>query len=112
MKTYSEVMGREPFDWWDALEKAASANEQYWEELEDRAHSWVTCPCGNLSNDIPRDDQYGFPLDDELHLLGMDFCPSIIARLWDRAKVIRTRIEQRATEVLRIVGTPEVSDHG
>ncbi len=71
MKTYTEVEGSVPFDWYEALNRDIITEDE-WEDLEKLARSWVTCACGVQCAIIPRDGD-GVPIDSELKNLGGDY---------------------------------------
>lgn len=64
-KTYVEVRGKKPFNWYKALNE----KEIDWEDLKNMASNWVTCACGNQCDVIPRDFK-GEPEDSVLSALG------------------------------------------
>lgn len=112
MKTYSEEMGKEPFDWHEFLNK----NEFTKEELEKAcslSSNWPTCAVGNQCACIPR-DRYGGPIDSPLYKLGRKF-DEIISEIYEsydidsgyvneeyivEAKNILDKIEQRSAELI------------
>jgi hypothetical protein len=65
----------------------------------DEAASWVTCACGKVTEDIPRDPQLHDPLDIYLREMGNTFHDFVV---WDdflEAAHNLNRIEKRAMEV-------------
>lgn len=96
MKTYTETVGEAPFDWHHAL----SHPEEYeLADLDDWAHDWVTCACGNQCAAIPRYSDGG-PKDMELHDLGVSFYHCVADQDWDRAHETLSRIEARSAQLL------------
>jgi hypothetical protein len=78
MKTYREVRGADPFDWWEFLDKPEAEALIPMRIAQSLSGSWVTCACGNLCAIIPR-DATGEPEDQKLMELGMDFHKAIRA---------------------------------
>ncbi len=104
-KTYSECKGRPMFDWNAALAKEEISVEE-WMDMDTKASDWVTCACGNLCDIIPRYEN-GRPEDEELAMLGINFC-SAIENL-NKAYALETLalIEQRsATLIKKLTVTP------
>jgi hypothetical protein len=67
---------------------------------KNKAGNWVTCACGKITHDIPRDHKGGeMPLDSLLSQLGMDFYDCVSTdKIVSSAKTL-VLIEQRAIEV-------------
>ncbi len=66
----------------------------------DGAGSWVTCACGKVAEDIPRDPKLHDPLDLYLRKMGNTFHDFVV---WDDflgAAHNLNRIEKRALEVV------------
>lgn len=88
-------------DWNDVLSKPAPPilSPEY-DELCNRAKSWVTCACGNQCAVIPRRYQ-GCPIDDRLSTYGGDFFEYIKERDWVGARMTLELIEARASQLVK-----------
>jgi len=99
------------YDWPQAIDDLENRcyDAEQCEEIMDAAEDWVTCACGNLCKDIPRDED-GAPIDKKLWNLGCDFSVAICNLASDgvrnksieaaRARQILQDIETRAAELL------------
>jgi hypothetical protein len=96
MKTYSEVNGKEPFDWYKAL-KAENISEEDWDKLEKMSNDWVTCACGNQCTVLEREND-GRPRDLILYFLGGKdgFTKAIIENNKEEALNLLNLIELRS----------------
>jgi hypothetical protein len=107
----------DPFDdnfcWFLFLEQPDNEiTEDQIEEAYEKSAQWVTCACGQLCKEIPR-NECNRPLDADLQLLGVSFMDKLkIAKnvfyrqhsfkeYLDEAKDILIKIEQRTTELLK-----------
>lgn len=71
---------------------------------KEDANGWTTCACGKQDARIPRDHEYGDPLDYGLVRLGVSFARSVSRHDPDTALLILLAIEDRAAEVLAEMG--------
>jgi hypothetical protein len=101
MTTYSETKNKPPFNWELFLKNARKGRitEEQSINATERAHSWVTCACGNQCKTIPRFG--GVPLDNTLATLGSYFFEYVTDRNYDEAMKTLHMIETRSAEVLR-----------
>ena len=115
MKTYTEAMANDKFDWYDALmdARAGRLTEDDHDELTRKAEDWTMCACGNMCDLIPRRETReldnfregrGSPLDDELRQLGMDFSEQVEEKDWFSAINTLSNIEYRSYEILNGMG--------
>lgn len=105
--TYSKSLGQ-PVIAWDSILKQLiedhSLIEELWQPNLDRAASYLTCPCGQLSKYIPR-DRVGIgpthaPLDDTLKDLGGSFFIEFRSKNFESALDVFNLIQIRAAFVL------------
>ena len=102
IKTYSEIWGREAFDWNKAL-SAKVISIKTWDELRHKAGDWVTCACGNQCAIIPRSES-GRPLDELLATLGgkdFGFYGAIVRRDKEEALHLLKLIELRSAYLIK-----------
>ena len=95
MTTYSETQGKQPFNWYEALNQ----DKPDWKMLKKLAGKWVTCACGNQCDVIPR-NEYGMPKDVELRKVGGIFYTQIYCRNAEEALSILNKIEIRSSEII------------
>jgi hypothetical protein len=105
IKTYSEVEGKEAFDWNKAL-SAKVISIKTWDELRHKAGDWVTCACGNQCAIIPRSSDTGRPLDELLATLGGGggdggFYGAIVRRDKEEALHLLKLIELRSAYLIK-----------
>lgn len=89
--------------WYKFLNSPRSYEELY--NAGRTASSWVTCACGNQDYRIPRENNFGEPLDRKLSDLGVKFY-NIIIRLRDQTLVMNEGYELKPHKVraLRAIG--------
>lgn len=108
MKTYTETQGEKPFNWNEAIQRGIDGLiVEYSEEHElliKLSQSWVTCPCGNQCDVIPRIEG-GVPEDDKLSDLGVSFSMEVEDFEWKEAKEILARIEKRSAELINEINS-------
>ena len=94
------------FNWYTELDKAIKdePDQDKYIELNKRASQWVTCACGQLCQNLPR-DMHGEPEDEDLQYLGADFNVEIDQRNWKEAKAILDDIEARTNYLLNQLGS-------
>lgn len=95
-QTYAETQNRPPFDWWKALKNPENYDHS---KLIDLAADWVTCATGNLCALIGR-NQSGVPDDEQLYILGGQFCWHVEGKEWEYAKETLLKIEVRSAEII------------
>lgn len=93
MKSYTEELGNELFDW--NVELNRPENKIDWDKLVVRADCWTTCACGSQCSVIPRFTS-GKPKDSFLSDLGKAFYRSIRDRNVEKSKSILSEIEIRS----------------
>lgn len=100
--TYAETKNEAPFDWNEFLERAIKGGISKSEYLKavELSESWVTCACGNQCSAIPRFSG-GCPVDMRLERLGIEFHDSVLLKLWEKAKEILERIEERSAQLIK-----------
>ena len=67
---------------------------------KELANDWVTCACGKITADIPRNKEMNSPLDDQLDLLGVYFYQHVTNNDFLKAAETLINIEDRAQEVV------------
>lgn len=106
MKTYTEICGRDPFNWNEFLNKGDWSREELADAYE-RSSGWVTCAVGNQCSVIPRDGD-GKPFDKELQRLGVGFYYFLSSAAISedpaieigKAKKILVKIEERSSKLI------------
>ena len=90
------------FNWYTELNKAIKTepSEEIYLDLEERAHHWVTCACGELCKTIPRNLD-GKPEDSYLFHTGVYFSKCILNKNWPKALILLNNIEIRTAELLK-----------
>ena len=76
----------------------AEQRGRFTDEEEMRAIDWVTCACGRVTHDIPRDTN-GAPLNGELARLGVAFSDAVAERDFSEAASLLIQIEALAVKV-------------
>lgn len=103
MKTFTETQGNKPFDWSTFIDRCIDGSitlKEYKEGLE-LCNEWNTCPVGNLSVHIPRDNESkNCPLDDDLLKLGKDISDNLENQNFEFAKEQLIKIETLAKSIL------------
>jgi len=114
MKTYAEIQGEPPFNWFNFLSQENISSEE-WQDAKIKSSSWVTCACGNQCSIIPR-SIYGAPLDNELEALGggQGFHGAIELKLKGVALEYLKLIEKRSAYLIKNINEEierEIMDH-
>lgn len=116
-KRYSEEQGKEIIDWYQVIQDLRSGkivrnrdDGSYTFEFQniiERATSWVTCACGNQCSIIPRYPN-GTPKDNQLWWAGAAFPTAITHGRGDdykQALALLNRIEVRSAELIKEILT-------
>ena len=105
---YSETKNLKPINWNDRVNTpVVYQNDIEWYQWEQEAKQWVTCAVGNQCSSIPR-NELGVPIDYELQILGTAFMAYIRNRNLVDAKSTLKAIEDRVTQILRIMEIQKV----
>ena len=96
-------MAMNEFNWYTELENAIKEEptEEKHLELLRLSDKWVTCACGQLCKNLPRNGN-GQPRDEELFNYGIMFSYSISERYWFSALAILNLIEKRTIYLLTL----------
>jgi hypothetical protein len=97
MKKAKEYLTAAGFDQthWGKIIVAAENRGSFTDSNNDKAATWVTCACGRITQDIPR-NRRSRPLDAELIRLGNKFSFEVESNEFLSAARILLRIEARA----------------
>lgn len=102
-QTFAKAKGKEPFNWFEFLQRATAGKVEKYSAAHNNACSlsisWVTCACGNQCAALPR-TAIGSPLDRGLCILGGYFATLIETCMWDRALRCLREIENRSHYLL------------
>lgn len=97
------------FNWYTELNKAIR-NEPVYEQtrlLLILSANWVTCACGQLCKDIPKELGSNEPVDYQLSFYGNKFHQLIRDYQWAEALTVLDDIEQRTAELLQEINTKQ-----
>ena len=97
--TYAEEQGEAPFDWNEFLSKERTEDE--WNAAGGLSAQWVTCAVGNQCSVIERDKTFGYPKDEILFRLGMDFDLFITKLSQKDAIIALDTIEKRSAYLIK-----------
>jgi hypothetical protein len=98
-RDYLELKG---FDqtYWGSVIIAAEKRRGFTEDEDECALSWVTCACGSVTSDIPRNEE-SKPYDEELFDSGGLFSELVSGDAFLEAAQTLVRIEARAIIVAK-----------
>ena len=91
----------ENWDWYAFLDANEKVKNDFHEQATVKSGNWVTCACGQLCKDLPREsDKDNEPKDMDLTTLGVYFHGNILNKDWLNAKITLNDIEKRTQFLL------------